>query len=343
MPWDYRPWGCASGKKGSCNNGWIQFEICEDDTNNKDYFEKVYKEACEFTAYICDLYNLDPKGTVTMNGVKVPVILCHQDSYKLGLGNNHSDIYHWFKKFGKDMDDVRNDVAALMKKPTSSKVEEPKKEEAKKEEVKIPATDAADTNKPIKYVVRKSWIEEKSQIGAYVELENAKKACDQAGSDYEVYNINTKALVYPLASGSEDFKVGDVVTLVNGAKWSTGATIPGWVYKQKLYVRQIRDNGIIAISTLETGAITGTIKAQYLNLKVASKTNPVTIAPEFKPYLIIVTAKSLNVRGGAGTQYSINAVVNKGQVYTIVNEKNGWGKLKSGTGWIKLDGYTKKL
>ena len=27
MPWDYRPWGCGSGSKGSCNNGWIQFEI----------------------------------------------------------------------------------------------------------------------------------------------------------------------------------------------------------------------------------------------------------------------------------------------------------------------------
>lgn len=27
MPWDYRPWGCAKGKKGTCNDGWIQFEI----------------------------------------------------------------------------------------------------------------------------------------------------------------------------------------------------------------------------------------------------------------------------------------------------------------------------
>lgn len=27
MPWNYRPWGCGSGIKGSCNNGWIQFEI----------------------------------------------------------------------------------------------------------------------------------------------------------------------------------------------------------------------------------------------------------------------------------------------------------------------------
>lgn len=27
MPWDYMPWGCGGGYNGSCNNGWIQFEI----------------------------------------------------------------------------------------------------------------------------------------------------------------------------------------------------------------------------------------------------------------------------------------------------------------------------
>ena len=27
MPWNFRPWGCGSGSKGSCNYGWIQFEI----------------------------------------------------------------------------------------------------------------------------------------------------------------------------------------------------------------------------------------------------------------------------------------------------------------------------
>lgn len=119
MPWNYRPWGCGSGKKGSCNSGWIQFEICEAALDNKEYFEAVYREACEITAYLCDMYNLDPHGTATLNGVKVPVILCHKDSYNLGLGNNHSDIYHWFKKHGKDMDDVRNDVAAIMKSSSS--------------------------------------------------------------------------------------------------------------------------------------------------------------------------------------------------------------------------------
>jgi uncharacterized protein YcbK (DUF882 family) len=44
----------------------------------------------------------------------VPTILCHQDSYQLKLGSNHGDIYHWFKKYGKTMDDVRKDVAKLL-------------------------------------------------------------------------------------------------------------------------------------------------------------------------------------------------------------------------------------
>ena len=114
MPWNYRPWGCGSGSKGSCNNGWIQFEICEDGLNDRNYFDKVYKEACEITAYLCKMYNLNPHGTVRMNGVNIPVILCHADSYKLGFGGNHGDVLHWFSRFGKTMNDVRNDVAALM-------------------------------------------------------------------------------------------------------------------------------------------------------------------------------------------------------------------------------------
>lgn len=123
-PWDKKAWGCGSGKKGSCNNGWIQFEICEDNLGDPVYFEKVYREAVELTAYLCKLYNLDPQGTVTYNGVKVPVILCHQDSYQLGLGGNHSDVYHWFNRYGKNMQTVRDDVSALLAGTNISKEED---------------------------------------------------------------------------------------------------------------------------------------------------------------------------------------------------------------------------
>ena len=114
MPWDFRPWGCGSGKKGSCNNGWIQFEICEDGKNDPEYLAKAYEEACEITAYLCKQFDIDPLGIADCNGVTVPTILCHQDSYKLGLGSNHSDIYDWFPKYGKSMEAARQDIARLL-------------------------------------------------------------------------------------------------------------------------------------------------------------------------------------------------------------------------------------
>ena len=113
--WNRKPWGCGSGPNGSCNNTHIQFEICEDAMNDANYFNAVYREACELTAYLCKLYGLNPHGTIQYNGVTVPVILCHHDSYKLGLGTGHIDIDHWFPKFGKSMQTVRDDVASILR------------------------------------------------------------------------------------------------------------------------------------------------------------------------------------------------------------------------------------
>lgn len=114
MPWNYMPWGCGTGSKGSCNYGWIQFEICEDGLTDSTYFNAIYEEACEITAYLCKLYNIDPNGSVTFKGITVPTILCHADSAKLGLGSSHTDVTHWFPMFGKSMDTAREDVYNLL-------------------------------------------------------------------------------------------------------------------------------------------------------------------------------------------------------------------------------------
>jgi hypothetical protein len=58
-------------------------------------------------------------------------------------------------------------------------------------------------------------------------------------------------------------------------------------------------------------------------------------------YLVTITASTLNVRKGPGTSYGIATQVKKGEVYTIVQTQDNWGKLKSGAGWICLD-YCKK-
>ena len=329
MPWNYKPWGCGSGSKGSCNNGWIQFEICEDALTDKNYFDKVYKEACEITAYLCDMYNIDPKGTVNVNGVAVPTILCHADAHALGLGSNHGDVNHWFPKFGKSMDTAREDVAELMGKKTSQITPVEEKE---------------------MYRVRKTWEDAKSQVGAYTVLDNAKEACDKAGADYEVYNSSGIA-VYPERAVEKEpenvsatgFKTGDAVTLLAGATYISGKAIPTWVFKTKLYAREIRKNGDIVFSTQKTGAVTGV--TSYKNLVAYTSTTPAaggTAATTFTPYLVRVNADVLNVRAGAGTGYKITTQIYNNEIYTIVAEKEGWGKLKSGAGWISLN-YVKKI
>lgn len=55
-----------------------------------------------------------------------------------------------------------------------------------------------------------------------------------------------------------------------------------------------------------------------------------------------VTASVLNVRSGAGTSYPVVSTVKKGAVCELVEEKNGWGKISSPSGWISLK-YAEKV
>ena len=64
----------------------------------------------------------------------------------------------------------------------------------------------------------------------------------------------------------------------------------------------------------------------------------------FTSYLVKITANGgLNVREQPNTNSTIKTVVKKGEVFTIVGEENGWGKLKSGAGWISLQYTTRDI
>lgn len=114
LPWNYRPWGCGSGVNGSCNNGWIQFETCRDDTEDPVYAAQCFEESCQLTAYLCKKFNIDPYGTVEVNGVQVPTILCHMDANKLGLASYHVDVTEWYPKHGLTADMARARVAEIL-------------------------------------------------------------------------------------------------------------------------------------------------------------------------------------------------------------------------------------
>ena len=57
------------------------------------------------------------------------------------------------------------------------------------------------------YRVRKTWYNAASQVGAYTNLENAKRACDKAGSGYYVFDENGKVVYYTTAFQSYRVKV----------------------------------------------------------------------------------------------------------------------------------------
>ena len=103
LPWAMRGWHAGNGTtRPSANNTHISFEICEDDLTDPEYFRKVYQEAVELTAHLCEQYNLDPLAP--------EVVICHSEGYRLGMASGHADVEHWFPRFGKTMDDFRQDV-----------------------------------------------------------------------------------------------------------------------------------------------------------------------------------------------------------------------------------------
>ena len=182
LPFDYACWGVGNGSKGSYNYkpAYIQFEICEDNLTNEDYFNKVFDLAAEFCAYLIKEYN-----------ISIDNVVSHHEAHLRGYGSNHGDCDHWLKKFNKDMNWFRGEVS--------------------------------------------------KKINGYVAPTEPEKT-----------------------------------------------------------------------------------KGTSVNYKVK------------------ITADELNVRDGAGTNYKINTTVKKNEVYTIVEEYKGWGKLKSGAGWIALN-YTNKV
>ena len=173
LPFDCRSWGCGSGKKGSYNDSYIQFEICEDALADEQYFKEAFSLAVELCKYLMKKYP----------SIKVGNVISHKEAHERGYASNHGDCDYWLLKYGKSM------------------------------------------------------------------------------------------------------------------KW----------FRSQL-------------DTTEAGKETATSSL---------------------PYKVRITADALNVRAGAGASCKATATVKKNQVYTIVEEKNGWGKLKSGAGWISLK-YTSK-
>lgn len=147
LPYEYQNW--LTG--GSANKTHIGFEICEPvNLGDKAYFAEMWDVVVDYCAYLCKRFGLDPMGE--------NVIIDHATAHKLGWGNNHGDVAHWWPKYhGVYLDDLRKAVAQRMgmQEPETKPAEDETKE---------------DTDMDVLYRV---------QVGAFGVKENAEKLLEK--------------------------------------------------------------------------------------------------------------------------------------------------------------------
>ena len=102
LPWQNKSNRSGMGTLGSCDNGWIQIEVCSDNLKNNIYFQQMYNELIELISFLCKIFNLNPREKT--------VILDHAEAFSLGMANNETGISDWLNNFNKNMENIRNDV-----------------------------------------------------------------------------------------------------------------------------------------------------------------------------------------------------------------------------------------
>lgn len=135
----------------------------------------------------------------------------------------------------------------------------------------------------------------------------------------------------PSSTTSPSPSTGSTYTVVNGD------TLSGIGEKLKIAWKTIADlNGIKSPYTIRVG--------QVLILPTSTNTSNVASSSSSTPYIIKVTVDELNIRKGAGTNYAVIGCIKDKGTYTIIEEQNGWGLLKSKAGWISVsDKYVKRV
>ena len=125
---------------------------------------------------------------------------------------------------------------------------------------------------------------------------------------------------------------------------TTDTTISGWYRVRKSWQNAASQKG--AFRDLANAKQCADANPGYCVFDPAGK----AVYPEQKssvPYAVRVSVSDLNIRKGPGTNYAKTGQYTRKSVFTIVAESTGvgstkgWGKLKSGAGWISLDLVTR--
>lgn len=136
------------------------------------------------------------------------------------------------------------------------------------------------------------------------------------------------------SSVSTNIKVGDVVRLNSGAKQYDGKTV------NKSYAN--KDFVVYSISGSRVVLTINNVIIYAVNIKDIKNKNSQVSNNSDSSLTVRVNVSALNIRSGPTVNSKITGTIRDRGVYTIVEKRGTWGRLKSGVGWISLN-YTTQV
>lgn len=365
LPWDFRGWHCG----GSANNTHIGVEMTEpatikytsgaswvetgDGENTKAHVLATYKCAVELFAYLCQQFRLEPMAD--------GVVISHSEGCRHGIASNHGDVEHLWSKFGLSMEQFRKDIreameggsdadslTAIMGKTVATaeqmksylKKKNPSVAQSVLDMIPLYLSEGEAEGVRGDIAFAQSCLETGNFTfsGSAVNLQQ-NNFCGlgvtqrgKAGLSFDTPQLGIRAQVQHLkAYASTDKLLNERIDprfrhVTRGCapyvEWLGQKENPqgkGWAAGEK-YGEKILS---ILRAVMEEG------KVQFMESLTLSA-----------PYMVRVSIPDLNIRCGPGTSYPKTGKFTGVGIFTIVEEKDGWGLLKAyqekRCGWISL-------
>ncbi|NBJ95019.1 N-acetylmuramoyl-L-alanine amidase [Parablautia muri] len=366
LPWEHRGWHCG----GNANNTHIGVEMTEPATirytsganwtetgtgeNTKAHVLITYQYAVKLFAHLCLQYNLDPLAD--------GVVISHSEGCKRGIASNHGDVEHLWSKFGLTMEQFRKDIkaamggdslTAIMGKAVATveqmksylKKKNPSVEQSVLDMIPLYLSEGEVEGVRGDIAFAQSCLETGNFAfsGSAVTL-SQNNFCGlgvtqrgRAGLSFDTPQLGIRAQMQHLkAYASTDALVNEKIDsrfryVTRGCapyvEWLGQKENPqgkGWAAGEK-YGEKI-------LSILK--AVISEGKVQFMESLTFSA-----------PYMVRVSIPDLNIRKGPGTAFPKTGKFTGVGIFTVVEEKDGWGLLKAyqekRDGWISLSFTTR--
>ena len=381
LPWNRRGWHCGDLANNThigvemCEPESLRYTsgsgfVCSNIERAREQTSRAYNAAVELFAYLCKEYGLDP--------LEDGVVISHKEGASRGIATNHGDPEHLWDGLGMGytMDGFRQDVARAM--GVAATEAEPASGTTARELMGLSNADAvAEIGKLAKEDSKKSGILA-SITAAQAVLESGYLRSELAVNANNIFGMKTKLSGNTWAGSAWDgVSVYSKQTLEyypNGyvenvqADFRRYPSLEESMADHSAYLlgargdNGLRYRGLAGEKDFETAAgilLSGgyatdpkypaKLKTIYDQWNLAELDGHNMSAPEPAgadtgvkvPFLVKISIDDLRIRTGPGTQYDFRYYIPEG-IYTIVETKGNWGRLKSGAGWICLD-YAKRM